>query len=44
MNGIVVAEGVETVEERDALLTLGVDLLQGYRLGRPAPAFPEALW
>ena len=44
MNGIVVAEGVETVEERDALLTLGVDLLQGYRLGRPGPAFPKSEW
>ena len=32
-----VAEGVETPAERDALVTLGIDLLQGYLVGRPAP-------
>jgi EAL domain-containing protein (putative c-di-GMP-specific phosphodiesterase class I) len=32
----VVAEGIETVEERDTVLELGCDLLQGYLLGRPA--------
>ncbi|HEX2729969.1 MAG TPA: EAL domain-containing protein [Polyangiaceae bacterium] len=32
----VLAEGIETVEERDAVLELGCDLLQGYLLGRPA--------
>ncbi|WP_241985042.1 MULTISPECIES: EAL domain-containing protein [unclassified Cryobacterium] len=30
-------EGVETVEELDALVALGVPLLQGYVLARPAP-------
>jgi EAL domain-containing protein (putative c-di-GMP-specific phosphodiesterase class I) len=30
-----VVEGIETVEERDTLLRLGCDLLQGYLLGRP---------
>jgi EAL domain-containing protein (putative c-di-GMP-specific phosphodiesterase class I) len=30
-----VAEGIETVAERDTLLELGCDLLQGYLLGRP---------
>lgn len=30
-----VAEGVETEQERDALLGLGVHLMQGYLLGRP---------
>lgn len=34
-----VAEGVETVAERDTLLALGCDLLQGYFFGRPAPTF-----
>lgn len=32
----VVAEGVERVEELDALIRLGVPLTQGYLLGRPA--------
>ena len=31
----VVGEGVEAPEERDALATAGVDLLQGYYFGRP---------
>ncbi len=33
----VVAEGIETVEQRDALMTLGCEYGQGYLLGRPAP-------
>lgn len=33
----VIAEGVETVAERDALASVGLDLLQGYLLGRPTP-------
>ena len=35
----VVAEGVETPAERDALIELGVDLLQGYLFARPAAPF-----
>jgi EAL domain-containing protein (putative c-di-GMP-specific phosphodiesterase class I) len=34
---LVVAEGVETTGERDALVDLKCDLLQGYLFGRPAP-------
>jgi EAL domain-containing protein (putative c-di-GMP-specific phosphodiesterase class I) len=34
-----VCEGVETVAERDALLELGADLLQGYLFGRPEREF-----
>jgi EAL domain-containing protein (putative c-di-GMP-specific phosphodiesterase class I) len=37
----VVAEGVETVAERDALVAIGCDLLQGYLFGKPGRAFPE---
>lgn len=37
----VTAEGVETPEERDVLLTTGCDLLQGYLFARPGPPFPE---
>ena len=36
----VVGEGVETGDERDCLVALGCDLLQGYFLGRPARELP----
>jgi diguanylate cyclase (GGDEF)-like protein/PAS domain S-box-containing protein len=38
----VVAEGVETVGQRDFLGSLGCDVLQGYLYGRPVPAFEMA--
>ncbi len=44
MGMLVVAEGVENAEERDALIELGCDLLQGFYLARPGPAFPEVTW
>jgi diguanylate cyclase (GGDEF)-like protein len=34
-----VAEGIETEEELQAVADLGVDLVQGYLLARPAPPF-----
>jgi diguanylate cyclase (GGDEF)-like protein len=34
----VMAEGVETREERDLLMELGCDRMQGYLFGRPVPA------
>ncbi|MGK2849605.1 MAG: PAS domain S-box protein [Candidatus Limnocylindrales bacterium] len=37
-NGWVIAEGVETEEERLALVSLGLSFAQGYHFGRPAPA------
>lgn len=44
MGMLVVAEGVENVEERDTLVGLGCDLLQGYHLAKPGKPFPEAKW
>jgi EAL domain-containing protein (putative c-di-GMP-specific phosphodiesterase class I) len=44
MGMTVVAEGVETVAERDALLDLDCDLLQGFLFAKPGPAFPEVKW
>ena len=38
----VVAEGIETPQERDAMVNAGCDLLQGYLFAKPGPAFPAA--
>jgi EAL domain-containing protein (putative c-di-GMP-specific phosphodiesterase class I) len=40
MGMIVVAEGVETREERDCLIDLGCDLLQGFLFAKPGRPFP----
>jgi EAL domain-containing protein (putative c-di-GMP-specific phosphodiesterase class I) len=37
----IIAEGVETPAERDALAELGCDLMQGYLFARPVAGFPE---
>lgn len=39
-----VCEGVETTEERDALVQLGCDLHQGYLYAKPAKPFPTVNW
>jgi EAL domain-containing protein (putative c-di-GMP-specific phosphodiesterase class I) len=44
MGMIVVAEGVESIAERDVLVDLGCDYLQGYLFARPGPPFPEVKW
>jgi EAL domain-containing protein (putative c-di-GMP-specific phosphodiesterase class I) len=41
MGMMVVGEGVENVEERDSLVDLGCDLLQGYHFAKPGKAFPQ---
>ncbi len=41
MGLLVVAEGVETVAERDVVVEIGCDLLQGFLFARPGPPFPE---
>lgn len=40
MGLLVVAEGIETEAERDKLIELGCDLLQGYLFAKPGPPFP----
>jgi EAL domain-containing protein (putative c-di-GMP-specific phosphodiesterase class I) len=44
MGMTVVAEGVETPSERDCLLDLGCDLLQGFLFAKPGRAFPGVVW
>ncbi len=44
MGMLIVAEGVEVAEERDALVDLGCDLLQGFLFARPGRPFPEVQW
>jgi EAL domain-containing protein (putative c-di-GMP-specific phosphodiesterase class I) len=41
---LVIAEGVETVAERDTLAELGCDLLQGYLFARPGRGFAVPRW
>jgi EAL domain-containing protein (putative c-di-GMP-specific phosphodiesterase class I) len=41
---MVVAEGVETLAEREVLERLGCDLLQGYLLAKPGKPFPAFSW
>ncbi|MFZ9016398.1 MAG: putative bifunctional diguanylate cyclase/phosphodiesterase [Ilumatobacteraceae bacterium] len=38
LGAVVVAEGVETTRQRDTLVDLGVERLQGYLFARPMPA------
>jgi EAL domain-containing protein (putative c-di-GMP-specific phosphodiesterase class I) len=44
MGMLVVAEGIETPEERDTVVALDCNLLQGFHFARPAPAFPAIRW
>jgi EAL domain-containing protein (putative c-di-GMP-specific phosphodiesterase class I)/CheY-like chemotaxis protein len=41
---VVIAEGIETAEERDTVVELGCDLLQGFFFAKPAPPFPQITW
>jgi EAL domain-containing protein (putative c-di-GMP-specific phosphodiesterase class I) len=43
MGAAVVAEGVETCAERDAVVALGCDLLQGFLIARPSPELVEVV-
>jgi EAL domain-containing protein (putative c-di-GMP-specific phosphodiesterase class I) len=44
MGILTVAEGIEVVDERDQLIELGCDLLQGFLLARPGEPFPTISW
>jgi EAL domain-containing protein (putative c-di-GMP-specific phosphodiesterase class I) len=44
MGFLVVAEGIETAAERDCVVALGCDLLQGFLFARPGRPFPTAAW
>jgi EAL domain-containing protein (putative c-di-GMP-specific phosphodiesterase class I) len=41
---LVVGEGVETAAQRDALVALGCDLLQGFLFAAPAAEYPPVAW
>jgi EAL domain-containing protein (putative c-di-GMP-specific phosphodiesterase class I) len=41
VGAILIVEGIETTAELQALRKLGVQLVQGYRLGRPGEPWPE---
>jgi EAL domain-containing protein (putative c-di-GMP-specific phosphodiesterase class I) len=40
----VIAEGIETVSERDTVYELGCRYLQGYLFARPGSPFPQVSW
>jgi EAL domain-containing protein (putative c-di-GMP-specific phosphodiesterase class I) len=42
LNMMVVAEGIETVQERDTLASLGCTIFQGYLFGRPGRLVPPS--
>jgi EAL domain-containing protein (putative c-di-GMP-specific phosphodiesterase class I) len=44
LNIEMIAEGIETIEERDALVSLGGDLCQGYLFARPDRPWPAIDW
>jgi len=44
LGAMVVAEGVETEAERDAIIGAGIELIQGHLHGRPGREFPAPSW
>jgi EAL domain-containing protein (putative c-di-GMP-specific phosphodiesterase class I) len=44
MGRLVVAEGIETLAERDVLAKLGCELMQGYLFAKPGAPFPGVKW
>lgn len=44
IHALVIAEGVERIEERDTLRRLGCEMLQGHLFARPGRQLPEVTW
>ncbi len=44
MGRVVVAEGIECAEERDAIAKLGCEMMQGYLFAKPGEPFPVVRW
>lgn len=44
LNLLLVVEGVETAAEREALVAIGCELMQGYLFARPAQQPPDVVW
>jgi EAL domain-containing protein (putative c-di-GMP-specific phosphodiesterase class I) len=40
----IVAEGIESPEERDVIVAAGCDLMQGYLFAKPGKPFPATTW
>jgi EAL domain-containing protein (putative c-di-GMP-specific phosphodiesterase class I) len=41
---MVISEAVETTHERDTLVALGAEMLQGFLFARPGRGFAEPAW
>lgn len=44
MGRVVVAEGIECTQERDAIADLGCEMMQGYLFAKPGQPFPPVAW
>jgi EAL domain-containing protein (putative c-di-GMP-specific phosphodiesterase class I) len=44
MGRVVIAEGIESLAERDAIADLGCEKMQGYLFAKPGLPFPAVSW
>jgi EAL domain-containing protein (putative c-di-GMP-specific phosphodiesterase class I)/ActR/RegA family two-component response regulator len=44
MGRVVIAEGIESLAERDAIADLGCEMMQGYLFAKPGLPFPPVSW
>ena len=40
----IIAEGIETADQRDSLAAIGCDIIQGYLLSKPVPLADIVVW